>query len=80
MLPFIQRINEIRHEHPALQQLTNVRFLDTENEALVAFTKRWGDDTVIAVVNIDPHHAQEGIGGRARTSSGSRRRSTSRTC
>jgi starch synthase (maltosyl-transferring) len=60
MLPFIKRINEIRHEHPALQQLTNVRFLDTENEALVAFTKRWGDDTIIAIVNIDPHHAQEG--------------------
>ena len=60
MLPFIQRINEIRHEHPALQHLTNLHFLDAENDAIVAFAKRWGDDTVIVVVNIDPHHAQEG--------------------
>jgi starch synthase (maltosyl-transferring) len=61
MLPFVERFNAIRRAHPALQQLTNLRFLDTENEALVAFAKRHGDDTVIAIVNVDPHHAQEGV-------------------
>jgi starch synthase (maltosyl-transferring) len=54
-------MNEIRHQHPALQQLTNLRFLDTENEALVAYAKRWGDDIVIVIVNVDPHHTQEGV-------------------
>jgi starch synthase (maltosyl-transferring) len=61
MLPFIARMNQIRHEHPALQQLTNLRFLDTENEGLVAYAKRWGDDIVMVVVNVDPHHTQEGV-------------------
>jgi starch synthase (maltosyl-transferring) len=61
MLPFIERFNQIRREHPALQRLTNLRFLDTENEALLAFAKRHGDDLVIAVVNLDPHHSQEGV-------------------
>jgi starch synthase (maltosyl-transferring) len=61
MLPFIERFNAIRREHPALQQLTNLRFLDTENEALLAFVKRHGNDSVIAIVNLDPHHIQEGV-------------------
>jgi starch synthase (maltosyl-transferring) len=61
MLPYIQRMNTIRREHPALQHLTNLRFLDTENEALVAYTKRWGDDLLLMVVNVDPHHTQEGV-------------------
>ena len=60
MLPFIQRVNQIRREHPALQQLTNLQFLETENEALLAFIKRWGDDVVLVAVNLDPHHIQEG--------------------
>jgi starch synthase (maltosyl-transferring) len=61
MLPFIERVNKIRFEHPALQQLSNLRFLDTENDALIAYAKRWGDDLLITVVNMDPHHAQEGV-------------------
>jgi starch synthase (maltosyl-transferring) len=61
MLPFIARLNAIRREHPALQQFLNLRFLDTENEALLSFAKRLGDDTVIAIVNLDPQHAQEGV-------------------
>jgi len=60
MLPFIKRINQIRHQHPALQQLTNLQFLETENEAIIAFIKRWGDDVVLVVVNLDPYHIQEG--------------------
>jgi starch synthase (maltosyl-transferring) len=61
MLPFIERFNTIRREHPALQHFTNLHFLETENDALLAFAKRWGEDTVIAIVNVDPHHAQEGV-------------------
>jgi starch synthase (maltosyl-transferring) len=61
MLPFLERFNTIRREHPALQRFTNLRFLDTENEALLAFAKRHESDTIIAIVNLDPHHAQEGV-------------------
>ena len=61
MLPFIARFNRIRHEHPALQRLSNLFWLDSENEALLAFAKRQEDDVLLAVVNLDPHHAQEGV-------------------
>jgi starch synthase (maltosyl-transferring) len=61
MLPFIARLNAIRRECPALQRLENLRFLDTENDALLAFCKRWKDETIIAIVNTDPHHSQEGV-------------------
>jgi starch synthase (maltosyl-transferring) len=61
LLPLVARCNEIRREHPALQYLANLTFLETENDALIAYAKRHGDDVVICVVTIDPHHAQEGV-------------------
>ncbi|MFZ0040158.1 MAG: alpha-1,4-glucan--maltose-1-phosphate maltosyltransferase [Solirubrobacteraceae bacterium] len=60
LLPMIGRLNEIRRENPALQQLSNVTFLDTANDALIAYAKQSGGDTLICVVNIDPHQAQQG--------------------
>jgi starch synthase (maltosyl-transferring) len=60
LLPLVRRLNEVRHQNPALQELSNVTFLETHNDALIAYAKRTGDNTVIAVVNLDPHHAQEG--------------------
>ncbi|MBX5440471.1 MAG: alpha-1,4-glucan--maltose-1-phosphate maltosyltransferase, partial [Solirubrobacteraceae bacterium] len=61
LLPLIETVNRVRREHPALQHLTNLRFLETESDALIAYAKRHGDDVVIVVVNLDPHHAQEGV-------------------
>jgi starch synthase (maltosyl-transferring) len=61
LLPMIQRLNEIRQDNPALQELSNVTFLDTANDALIAYAKRSRGNTVITVVNIDPHQVQEGV-------------------
>jgi starch synthase (maltosyl-transferring) len=61
LLPLIQRVNEIRRAHPALQFLDTVTFLDTANEALVGYAKRAWDDLVICIVNVDTHWAQEGV-------------------
>jgi len=61
LLPLIQRVNELRREHRALQYLDTVTFLDTANEALVGYAKRAWDDLVVAVVNIDARWAQEGV-------------------
>ena len=61
LLPLIQRLNHIRRENPALQQLDNVTFLDTANDALIAYAKQSRGNTVITVVNIDPHQIQEGL-------------------
>ncbi|MBV7701113.1 alpha-glucosidase C-terminal domain-containing protein, partial [Streptomyces sp. TRM70350] len=57
--PLITQLNTIRRNHPALRRLRNLRFHHTDNDALIAYSKRTGDDTVLVVVNLDPHHAQE---------------------
>jgi starch synthase (maltosyl-transferring) len=61
LLPLIERVNRIRRENPALQTFSNVTFLDTANEALIAYAKQSPGSTVIIVVNIDPHQLQEGV-------------------
>jgi starch synthase (maltosyl-transferring) len=53
----VSRLNAIRREHAALQRLENLRFLETENEQLIAYAK----DDVLVVVNLDPFSAQEGV-------------------
>jgi starch synthase (maltosyl-transferring) len=60
MLPFIARVNAIRRENPALQHLSNVAWLDTHNDQLMAYVKQHGGNTIICAVNLDPHHAHEG--------------------
>ncbi|MFF0886586.1 alpha-1,4-glucan--maltose-1-phosphate maltosyltransferase [Streptomyces sp. NPDC003456] len=57
--PLITRLNTVRRSHPALHHLRNLRFHHTDNDALLAYSKRSGGDAVLVVVNLDPHHAQE---------------------
>jgi len=57
LLPLVQALNAIRREHAALQRLENLRWLETENEQLIAYAK----DDVLVVVNLDPLHPQEGV-------------------
>ena len=61
LLPMIARMNAIRSAHPALQELSNVTFLETGNDGLIAYQKRTGSDVVICVVSLDAHIAQEGM-------------------
>jgi starch synthase (maltosyl-transferring) len=61
LLNLISRVNAIRRDNPALQHLDNIQFLATENDALIAYAKRTGDNTIITVVTLDPVAAQEGI-------------------
>ena len=60
LLPLIPRLNEIRREHPALQRLANVTFLDTENDALIAYAKR----TATNVSSSSSASTRTGPGGR----------------
>ncbi|WP_338677969.1 alpha-1,4-glucan--maltose-1-phosphate maltosyltransferase [Streptomyces sp. SCSIO 30461] len=57
--PLITELNRIRRRHPALQQLRNLRFHHADNDAVIAYSKRSGSNTVLVVVNLDPHHTQE---------------------
>jgi starch synthase (maltosyl-transferring) len=56
LLPLVQRLNAVRRAEPALQRIENLRWLDTENDQLVAYAK----DDVVCVVNLDPFAEQEG--------------------
>ena len=56
----IARLNKIRLDHPALRQDRTLRFHSTDNEALLCYSKRAGDDVVLCVVNLDPHHVHAG--------------------
>ncbi|MEU8936222.1 alpha-glucosidase C-terminal domain-containing protein, partial [Streptomyces sp. NPDC048409] len=57
--PLITRLNTVRREHPALRQLRNLTFHHTDNDSVIAYSKRAGEDTVLVVANLDPHHTQE---------------------
>jgi starch synthase (maltosyl-transferring) len=61
LLPMIARLNRIRREHPPLQEFSNVTFLDTANQALIAYAKQTGSETLVCVVNLDPHQPQQGL-------------------
>ncbi|HEX2236103.1 MAG TPA: alpha-1,4-glucan--maltose-1-phosphate maltosyltransferase, partial [Actinomycetota bacterium] len=61
LAPYITRINEIRREHRALSHLANLRFHAVDKDNLLAFSKTGpGDDTILAVVTLNPWHWEEG--------------------
>src|SRR6201999_4512288 len=57
----IARLNDARRQSPALQEFSNITFLDTANDALIAYAKQTDGETIICVVNLDPHQPQEGL-------------------
>lgn len=67
LAPYITRLNQIRRFHPALGDLQNLTVHSSTDEATVVYSKhkqvRPGDpsskDTLIIVVNTDPHSARE---------------------
>jgi starch synthase (maltosyl-transferring) len=58
----ITRVNQIRRENLVLQSNENLRFLHTDNDQLIAYTKSAEDGTeaVLCVVNLSPHHTHSG--------------------
>jgi starch synthase (maltosyl-transferring) len=56
----IARLNRIRRENEALQSDAGLRFHPIDNEALIAYSKTSGEESLLMVVNVDPHHAQTG--------------------
>ncbi|POX38556.1 alpha-1,4-glucan--maltose-1-phosphate maltosyltransferase, partial [Streptomyces sp. Ru72] len=59
--PLIAKLNAVRRRHSALHRLRNLHFHHTDNDAVIAYSKRTSADadTVVVVVNLDPHHTQE---------------------
>jgi len=54
--PLITRVNEIRHDHPALQQLRRLDFHWADDPAILCYSKTSPDlsDAILVVVNLDP--------------------------
>jgi starch synthase (maltosyl-transferring) len=59
---FIARVNRIRRDNPALHSDWGLRFHGTDNDTLICYSKSdpEGDNVVLAIVNLDPHHTQSG--------------------
>jgi starch synthase (maltosyl-transferring) len=58
----IARVNRIRRENPALQEMERLDFHYIENEKLLVYSKTTEDfgNVILVVVNLDPDHAQSG--------------------
>ncbi len=69
LAPYITRLNQIRNTHPALAQLRNLEFHSSEDGAILVYSKHLAAehspngraDTVIVVVNTDPHSVRESM-------------------
>jgi starch synthase (maltosyl-transferring) len=64
LAPYIRGLNRVRRQHRALQLLRNLTVHSSDDESIVVFSKTAVDehgnrDTVIVVVNVDPHNARE---------------------
>jgi starch synthase (maltosyl-transferring) len=63
LAPYLTRLNAIRRAHPALGDLENLTVHSSTDSATVVFSKHKetadGKDTLIIVVNVDPHSARE---------------------
>jgi starch synthase (maltosyl-transferring) len=67
LAPYVTKLNEIRNAHPALAQLRNIEFHSSEDGAILVYSKHLcaehtangKPDTVIVVVNTDPHAVRE---------------------
>jgi starch synthase (maltosyl-transferring) len=55
----IARINRIRRENPALHQLGNLEFCQSDYEGILAFRKSAPGNELLVCVNLDPFQAHE---------------------
>jgi starch synthase (maltosyl-transferring) len=53
------KLNQIRKEHPALQQLRDLHFHHAPHPDALVYSKKSGDDVVIVVASVDPHNIVE---------------------
>ncbi|MBB6629269.1 alpha-1,4-glucan--maltose-1-phosphate maltosyltransferase [Nocardioides sp. KIGAM211] len=64
LAPYLTRLNEIRRQHRSLQLLRNLRVHGSDDESVLVFSKSatlpdGSTDTVVVVINLDPHATRE---------------------
>ncbi|MGW0732770.1 alpha-1,4-glucan--maltose-1-phosphate maltosyltransferase [Streptomyces sp. NPDC002851] len=61
--PLITALNRLRRRHPALRRLRSLDFHETDNDQLIAYSKRGSGEhasnVILVVANLDAHHTQE---------------------
>ena len=70
LAPFVTLLNKIRRAHPSLLDLQNLSLHESSDEATLVFSKHKHiaatgseparKDTIIVVINVDPHSMREG--------------------
>ncbi|HEV8025153.1 MAG TPA: maltotransferase domain-containing protein, partial [Candidatus Nanopelagicales bacterium] len=58
LAPYLTMLNRIRRAHPALQDLRSLHFHHTDNDDIIAFSKRSGTDTILVTCLLDPRREQ----------------------
>lgn len=58
----IAKVNQIRRKHHALQTMSSLKFINIDNDNLIAYCKHSDDlqDVIIVVVNLDPFNTHIG--------------------
>jgi starch synthase (maltosyl-transferring) len=58
----VSRVNRIRRENPALHSNDRLDFHGLDNDQIIAYSKTTADlaNSILVVVNLDPHHVQAG--------------------
>jgi starch synthase (maltosyl-transferring) len=59
LVPLITCLNDIRRLHPALQDLRSLRFHHSDNDGIIAFSKRDRGDLILVVCSVDPMNTRE---------------------
>lgn len=65
--PYVARLNQVRRDHPALQQLRGTHFHTADDDQTLVYSRRVAgevsptgrEDVVLVVVNLDPHGTRE---------------------
>jgi starch synthase (maltosyl-transferring) len=60
LAPVITQVNRARRAHRALQRSRGLVFHPVDNDMIISYSKRAGEDVVLVVVSLDPHHIQSG--------------------
>lgn len=57
----IARLNEIRKKNPVFMERGNLKFIESNNPSLLAYTRGFGQNKIMVIVNLNPEQMQEGM-------------------
>lgn len=57
----ISKLNKIRNKNPVFRERGNLKFLETNNPSLIAYTRGFGQNKIMVIVNLNPELVEEGM-------------------